>query len=89
MRSKNVNAHEKIGADRTEGCSGLLPGCLGLRLVVRGIDHIAMRGLQVADRRFALKRGITQTVRAHHAIEHRYENVQNENAVYDKTFEKS
>jgi hypothetical protein len=48
-----------------------------------------MRSLQVANRRFALKRGITQTVGAHHTIEHRYQNVQNENAVYDKTFVKS
>lgn len=89
MRSKNANAHEEIGADRTEGCSGLLPGCFGLRLAARGIDHIVMRDLQVANRRFALKRGIAQTVGAHHTIEHRYENVQNENAVYDKAFEKS
>ena len=85
MRSKNIKVKEKIGAELTEGYRCLLIGCLGVLPIVRGIDHIAMRGLQAVGR-FTLQRGTAPTVGAHHAIEHRHENVQNENAVYDKTF---
>ena len=84
-----MNAHEKIGTDRTEGCSGLVIGSLGLCPIVRGIGHIIMRDSQVADGCFALKWRVTQTIDTHHAVEHRYENVQDENNIGDKISEHS
>ncbi len=84
MMRKSFDTREKIGTNRTEGRSGLPAGSLRLCPIVRGIGYVIMRGLQVADDRFALKRCIAYAVGAYHAVEHGYEDVQNENGIDEK-----
>jgi hypothetical protein len=78
MLRKNINAHERIGADRTEGFSGMITrrGCPRSFLIVRRVDHVHRRGLKIAEGCFCLNRHTVPTVGAHHAVQNRDENVQ-------------